>query len=85
MIISTPHGDFATKRKDVVAISVVRAKRRVRHHRIWLREGETTHIEHRRIPKSIVGVKANISGWAEYVETFNLDGEKLNLKCCHEN
>ena len=77
--ISTPYGEFKLVRKDVVAISVVRPKHRVRHHRIEVTSDELTHIEHRRVPADLHQFAAGTGGWAHYIATYDLDGNPIEL------
>ena len=80
MIIGTPHGQFTTIRKDVVAISAVRLRRPVTHHfRRW-RVGEITHIEHRKIPRSRQHAQNNCSAWGTVLATYNLLGNEIDLE-----
>ncbi len=52
MIVVTPHGGFQIRRKNTVAITVVRTRRPVCHYRMWREQGAVTHIEHRKRPES---------------------------------
>lgn len=79
MIVITPHGDFKTIRKDVVAISVLKTKRIVLHHRKRFQVGEVTHVEHRKIPKFISRVKCNFGSWGEWIATYDVHGNELEL------
>lgn len=79
MIIKTEHGDFTTVRKDVVAITVVRVRRKSRHHYKSLDVGDLTHIEHRKMPRLFVVVQSNCGGWATPLATYNLNGDKIEL------
>lgn len=76
-MITTPHGEFKIIRKGTVAISVVRAERRVRHHRVEYVEGDLMHIEHRKIPKYLHKITFS---WASHVATYDMDGNRLDLQ-----
>ena len=80
MIIKTEYGDFEIVRKDVVAITIVKIKRPVTHHRKRFATNELTHIEHRKQPKSFVLVQGNCGGWATPLQTYDLKGNKIDLK-----
>jgi len=76
MIISTQYGDFRIIRKDTVAISIVKAKRQVRHHRKLVEQGEVTHIEHRRVPVTCPAcgaVSPPSPSWTHHIDTIILD------------
>lgn len=79
MIIKTEYGDFETVRKDVVAITIVKIKRSVTHHRKRFATNELTHIEHRKQPKLFVLVQGNCGGWAIPLATYDLDGNVIEL------
>jgi len=85
MIINTPHGSFDAKRKGTVAISVIRIRHRVAHHRVWWDEGDITFVEHRRMPTNIYSAKIGFSSWATYVATYDLKGNEIKLPCCKLN
>jgi len=85
MIVNTPHGNFNVKRKGTVAISVVRTRHRVIHHRILLDSDSITFIEHRRVPTNIYNVKIGFSSWATYMATYDLNGCEIKLSCCKLN
>ena len=85
MIINTPHGAFTTIRKDTIAISVIRIRRHVRHHRILWDEGDITFVEHRRVPTNVHDAKLGFASWATYVATFDLNGNEIKLACCKLN
>lgn len=78
MTVSTPHGVFTIVRKDTVAISVIKIKRQVRHHRKLCEIGELSHLEHRKIPPS--GYFLRFPTWAEHVASYALDGIQLELQ-----
>jgi len=75
-MVRTPYGDFKIQRKGTVAITVVSAKRPVRHHRTDLVSGDVTHIEHRRIPTHRHKVYVS---WAKYIGSFDLEGNLIEL------
>ena len=74
--ISTPYGEFELVRKDVAAISVVRPKWVVRHHRKRVGTDEVTHIEHRHIPNSPWQL---VAAWAQRIATYDLNGNEIPL------
>lgn len=82
MKIQTEYGEISITRSDTKYISIVKAKRTVRHHRKIVQAGNITHVEHRRPPRLINKIKLNLGGWAEYIATFDITGNKINLKCC---
>jgi hypothetical protein len=75
--IKTRFGTFQVTRKGAVAISVVKTKHPVRHHRTPFESDETTHIEHRKIPKNMKDPALMDTGWYTWVATFGLDGKEL--------
>ena len=75
--ITTRFGIFQVTRKGTVAISVVKTKHRVTHHRIPFMAGETTHVEHRKIPKKTKNPESMNTGWYTWIATFGLDGKEL--------
>jgi len=79
MIINTKFGDFATVRKDVVAITVVRVRRKCSHHYKQLNIGDLSHIEHRKIPRLFVVVQGNCGGWATPLATYDLNSNEIEL------
>jgi hypothetical protein len=75
--ITTRLGIFQVTRKGTVAISVVKAKHRVTHHRKSFLTGEITHIEHRKVPKKTKDPESMDTGWYTWIATFGLDGKEL--------
>ena len=82
MMINTLYGDFNIIRKDAVAMSVIRMRHDVRHHRKIWKEGDISHVEHRRIPTNVQDVKLNLAAWATHIATFDLKGNMIKLECC---
>jgi len=72
-IIKTKLGSFQLTRKGTVAISIVKTKHPVRHHRTAMGTGTVTHIEHRKPPT----VPGSDAGWYTWVASFGLDGKEL--------
>ena len=80
MIISTPHGDFAISRKGTVAFSVVRCRHAVSQHGKQYQQGDYAPIFHRgKVPKHLADVRGNRGYWCEYVASYDLEGNLLNL------
>lgn len=88
-VVHTPYGDFTITRKGTLAISVVRAKHRVCHHRKWLDEGELTHVEHRKLPTSQLAWYLRrmqcAMGWGQHLATFDLNGTMIDTGKSDDN
>jgi hypothetical protein len=79
MIVETKHGSFSIVRKGAVAISAVRCKHRVRHHRVWREEGDIVHVEHRKKPTCLVDTKQIANGWGQWLATYDMQGNRIIL------
>jgi hypothetical protein len=80
MEVITPLGIYKVIRKDAIAITVVKVKRRITHHRTRYLANDITHIEHRKVPRHLYRVKSNCGGWAVPLATYYLDGTEIKLK-----
>jgi len=80
MIVSTPHGDFVINRKGTVAFSVVRIRLAVSHHGQQYQRNDYAPILHSKVPASLASARGNRGHWCEYVASYDLDGNLLNLK-----
>jgi len=78
-VVETELGVFPIIRKDAIAITVVKVRRKVRHHRKWLDRDDITHVEHRKIPSYRSKVVSNSGGWNEIIATYTLDGKRIKL------
>lgn len=76
-VIKTRFGNFQVTRKGAVAISVVRTKHCVRHHRIQFSEGALTYIEHRKMPRKPNRPESMDTGWYTWIATLGMDGKEL--------
>lgn len=79
-LINTRFGLIKTVRKDCVAITVVKMRRGKRYHGKSYEANEYAHIEHKRTPRLLITVKSNCGGWADPIETYDLDGNIISLK-----
>ena len=77
--ITTPYGIVKIVRKDCIAITVVKVRRRRKYHGVIYEANEYAHIEHRKIPRFIQVVKSNCGGWADPVATYDLYGNCIQL------
>lgn len=80
MIIQTKYGLIQTVRKDCVAITVVKMRRRRKYYGKYYEANEYAHIEHKRVPRLLTTVKSNCGGWADPVESYDLCGNIIPLK-----
>ena len=71
-IVTTPHGDITIIRKDVVAISIIKVRHAVIHHKKRRIKDDITHIEHIKIPLYFNG-----NGWSDYIASYDLDGNEI--------
>ncbi len=71
-IVTTPHGDIVIIRKDVVAISIVKVRHAVIHHKKRCIKDDVVHIEHRKIPSYF-----NCNGWSDYIASYDLNGNEI--------
>ena len=79
-VVETELGTFRVIRKDAVAITVVKVRRTVRHHRKRWDKDDVTHVEHRKIPSYRSKVVSNSGSWNEIIATYTLDGKRITLK-----
>ena len=79
-MIKTPYCNVTPVRKDCLAITIVKVRRRKKYHGIWYEAQEFAHIEHKKIPKFKSLVRSNCGGWADPVATYDLDGNEIALK-----
>lgn len=75
MIVVTPHGGFQIRRKNTVAITVVRTKRPVCHYQVLRGQGAVTHIEHRKRPESELRRNLSCCSWATPIATYEMNGK----------
>ncbi len=55
-------------------------RRGKKYHGAYYDANEYAHIEHKKIPKLAIVVKSNCGGWADPVETYDLNGNVIYLK-----
>jgi hypothetical protein len=79
-IVTTPHGDIRVVRHNTIAITLVRTRRSIRYHNINYEAKAVAHIEHQKIPKSLLVVKSNCAGWGDPIATYDLRGCEIHLK-----
>lgn len=80
MIINTRFGQIRIVRKDSVAITVVKMRRRKKYHGIHYEANDFAHIEHKKMPRLLTIVKSNCGGWADPIESYDLEGNVIPLK-----
>jgi hypothetical protein len=80
VVINTKYRLVKTVRKDCVAITIVKMRRGKKYHGAYYDANEYAHIEHKKIPKLAIVVKSNCGGWADPVETYDLNGNVIYLK-----
>lgn len=78
--IKTRFGIVRIVRKDCVAVTIVKMRRRKKYHGKYYEANEYAHIEHKRIPRLLMTVKSNCGGWADPVESYDLSGNIIPLK-----
>lgn len=78
-IVKTPYGVYQIVRKDAVAITVIRVKRKVRYHRTNWEPGAIIHMEHNKIPRYLHRVKSKCSLWADPIRSYTIEGDPIEL------